>query len=105
MALRVNAENFSQEVLEHKGAVLVDFYSDSCVPCKRMSPVLSELENTYAGSLKIVKVNINFDAELAEKYEVQAAPTLAFFKDGAESARLRGAVKKDEIVAVIENNI
>lgn len=105
MALRVNAENFSQEVLEYKGAVLVDFYSDSCVPCKRMSPVLSELENTYAGSLKIVKVNINFDAELAEKYEVQAAPTLVFFKDGAESDRLRGAVKKDEIIAVIENNI
>lgn len=105
MALRVDSETFSKEVLEHKGTVLADFYSDSCVPCKRMSPLLAELEKTYADSLKIVKVNINFDGGLAEKYEVQAAPTLVFFRDGAEVDRLRGAVKKDEIVTVIENNI
>lgn len=102
MAVRVNAENFNDEVLGAQGIVLADFYSDSCVPCKRMSPVLAELEETYPDTLKFVKININFDGELAEKYEVQAAPTLIFFKDGEEKARLRGAVKKAEIIEEFE---
>lgn len=102
MAVRVNAENFNDEVLGAQGIVLADFYSDSCVPCKRMSPVLAELEETYPDTLKLVKININFDGELAEKYEVQAAPTLIFFKDGEEKARLRCAVKKAEIIEEFE---
>ena len=70
MAVRVNTENFEQEVLNSDKLVLTDFYSDSCIPCKRLSPVLSELEKEYGDSLKVVKVNINFDSVLMEKYEV-----------------------------------
>lgn len=102
MAVRVNTENFEQEVLNSDKLVLTDFYSDSCIPCKRLSPVLSELEKEYSDSLKVVKVNINFDSVLMEKYEVQASPTIIFFKDGQEQSRLRGAVKKSEIVDEIE---
>lgn len=102
MAVRVNTENFEQEVLNSDKLVLTDFYSDSCIPCKRLSPVLSELEKKYGDSLKVVKVNINFDSALMEKYEVQASPTIIFFKDGQEQLRLRGAVKKSEIVDEIE---
>ena len=58
-----------------------------------------------AEKLKIVKININFDSELAEKYEVQAAPTLVFFKNGEEISRLRGAVKQAEIKEVIEKSV
>ena len=68
MAERVNQETFQKEVLEADGLVLADFYSDSCVPCKRLAPVLAELEETYGDALKVVKVNINFDLPLAEKY-------------------------------------
>ena len=67
MAARVNQENFQQEVLEAKGLVLADFYSDSCIPCKRLSPVLSELEETYGDALKVVKINVNFYMALAER--------------------------------------
>ena len=102
MAVRVNTENFEQEVLNSDKLVLTDFYSDSCIPCKRLSPVLSELEREYGDSLKVVKVNINFDSALMEKYEVQASPTIIFFKDGQEQLRLRGTVKKSEIVDEIE---
>lgn len=103
MAVRVSAENFEAEVLQADKAVLVDFYSDSCVPCKRMSPVLADIEDDNADNLKVVKININFDSELAEKYDVQAVPTLVFFKDGAEEARLVGAVKKSAIQDTIDN--
>jgi thioredoxin 1 len=103
MSVRVNKDTFEQEVLQSQIAVLADFYSDSCVPCKRMSPVLAELEEENADSLKVAKININFDAELAEKYEILAAPTLVLFKDGKETARLRGAVKKTDIEELIKN--
>ena len=102
MPARVNAESFDAEVLQSDKPVLVDFYSDSCVPCKRMNPLLAELEQTYAEILKIVKVNVNFDRELAERYAVQAAPTLVFFQNGTESGRLRGAVNKAQLTELIE---
>ena len=101
MATRVNSESFDTEVLSG-GTVLADFYSDSCVPCKRMSPVLAEIEEEYGGRIKLVKININFDADLAEKYGVQSVPTLVYYKDGAEVARQSGALKKSDIVAEIE---
>lgn len=101
MAERVSFENFEAEVLQDSKAVLADFYSDSCVPCKRMSPILADIEDDYADNLKVVKININFDGELAEKYDVQAVPTLIFFKNGVEAARLIGLVKKSEIEAII----
>lgn len=100
MAVRVTEENFGAEVLEAEGIVIADFYSDSCVPCKRMSPVLAELEEENP-DVKLVKVNINFDKSLAEKYEVQAAPTLIYFKNGEEADRTRGAVKKADILEII----
>ncbi len=104
MAVRVNSESFDTEVLGG-GTVLADFYSDSCVPCKRMSPVLAEIEEEFEGNIKLVKININFDAELAEKYEVQSVPTLIFFKDGEEKERIIGAVSRDKIADAIHNLI
>lgn len=104
MALRVNEDNFEAEVIKSGIPVLADFYSDSCVPCKRLSPVLAEIEEELSGSLKVVKININFDSALAEKYEVLSAPTLILFKNGDEAERLSGAVKKAEILELININ-
>ena len=79
MAKRVNAEEFEAEVLKASLPVIVEFYSDSCIPCKQLSPVLGGIEDDYEDKLIVVKVNVNFDAELAQKYEV-AASTLLFSK-------------------------
>ena len=103
MVVRVSKTDFEEKVLKEKLPVLVDFYSDSCVPCKRIAPLLSEVAAADPDGLKVVKVNINFDAELAEQYAVQAAPTLVFFQNGAEVARLRGLVKKAELTEVIDS--
>ena len=100
MPQRVSKDNFQSEVLSADTLVLADFYSDSCIPCKRLSPVLFELEKEYEGKLKIAKINVNFDSELASEYEVQAAPTLVFFKNGEEKERLRGAVKKSGVIVM-----
>lgn len=104
MAVRVNKESFEHEVLNSILPVLVDFYSDSCVPCKRLSPVLAEMEEEYPG-MRFVKVNTNFETALTEEYEVMAVPTLVFFRDGREFQRIRGAAGKAEIAEIIEKLI
>ena len=102
MPTRISKDNFEKEVLQADKTVLADLYSDSCVPCKRLSPVLFALEEEYAEKLKIVKININFDSELAEKYEVQAAPTLVFFKNGEEVERVSGAMSDEDLDRFVE---
>lgn len=98
MSVRANADNFAEAI--QSGIVIVDLYSDSCVPCKRMSPLLAEIEEENS-DVKLVKVNVNFDSDLAETYAVQSVPTLILFKDGVEADRIRGAAKKAEILEMI----
>lgn len=98
MAERINKDNFDQKVLQSGIPVLVDFYSDSCVPCKMMSPILGELEEEREGKLAVVKVNVNYDAELAERYGVMGAPTLILFSNGEAKDKKTGAVKKAALV-------
>lgn len=104
MAERLDYSGFDQKVLGGKGLFLVDFYSDSCVPCKRMSPVLAELEEKYGDNLQVVKVNIAYETDLVEKYQVTAVPTLCLFKDGVEIERRTGVQKKADLEKIIEEN-
>ena len=105
MPTKINNAEFEREVLASELPVLADFYSDSCIPCKRMSPILSQLEVEYADKIKIVKINTNFEKELVEKYNISAAPTLILFNNGEEISRIRGAAKKDEIITLIKEQI
>ena len=102
MAERVNQSNFQTKVLEGAGVVLVDFYSDSCVPCKMLAPALGELEDTYEDKLKVYKVNTNYDAELAGEYGVQGTPTLLLFRDSSVVDRKVGAVSQDALFEWVE---
>ena len=78
-----------------------DWYWRTFIPTA--APVLAELEEAYGDALKVAKININFDLPLAEQYEVQAVPTLIFFKNGAEQDRRRGLVKKAELQEIIDS--
>ena len=95
MALRINKDNFEEKVLKAEKPVLIDFYSDTCIPCKRMAGPLGEVEDEYEGKLEVYKVNVNFDMELAEQYGVMSAPTLVVFVNGEEKAMF-----KDELDAM-----
>lgn len=92
MAIRVTKDDFDNKVLESNVPVLVDFYSDSCVACKKLAPVLGDLEDNYEGKLSVVKVNTNFDTELSEKYRIMSNPTVLLFKNGEELTRKVGAL-------------
>ena len=82
---------------------LIDVATKSGVAQDKAGASTVDIAAADPDGLKVVKVNINFDAELAEQYAVQAAPTLVFFQNGAEVARLRGLVKKAELTEVIDS--
>ena len=105
MAARVSKDNFEAEVLQASIPVLVEFYSDSFIPCKQMSPILGDIEDDYEDRLKVVKVNANFDGEQAEQYSVMVSPTILFFKDGKEAERVRGLIKKPELEEIVKKYI
>ena len=105
MAVRVNADNFEELVLREEKPVLVDFYSDTCIPCKMLAGTLGDVEEEYEEKIKIYKVNVNFDADLAGNYGIMAAPTLVLFYGGEEKGRLKGAVEKKEIVELFADLI
>lgn len=102
MAERITSADFDEKVLKADIPVLVDFYSDTCVPCKMLSPVLSQLEGELDGKLRIYKVNVGYERELVDRYEVQASPTMIFFRGGEEVSRLRGMTQKPAIIAEYE---
>ncbi len=102
MAEQVTSNDFSKVI--QGGTVLADFYSDTCAPCRRMMPVLSELESEAGGNFTAVKVNVATDGGLADKYGVDAVPTFILFKNGEEKARLVGAVPKEELSSWIKKN-
>ena len=102
MAERITTADFDEKVLKAEIPVLVDFYSDTCVPCKMLSPVLSQLDTELSGKLNIYKVNVGYEQDLVDKYEVQASPTLIFFRSGEEVSRLRGMTQKAKIIEEFE---
>ncbi len=105
MAVRVSEADFEEKVLKSDKPVIVDFYSDSCVACKMLAPVLGNIEDDYEDKINVYKVNTNFDAGLAEKYEVTANPTLLFMKNGEAVERTVGFQKPADLKALVERLI
>lgn len=102
MAVRIGANDFDSKVLQSINPVVVEFYSDSCVACKKLSPVLADAEDRYVGKVDIYKVNTGYDTDIADRYGVRANPTLIAFKEGEVTGRLVGAVKKEELDGFME---
>ena len=102
MALRINAENFEEKVLKADKPVLVDFYSDSCIPCKQMAGILGDIEDENEDDIYIYKVNVNYDREWAEKYKVMSVPTVICFVNGVAKGKTVGLKEQEEIEELFE---
>ncbi|MFN4179603.1 MAG: thioredoxin [Armatimonadota bacterium] len=100
--LVADKENFEKEVLQSEVPVMVDFWAAWCVPCRMIAPIVERLAEKYAGRLKVAKLDVDSNQELAIRYQVMSIPTLLFFKNGQVVDRIIGAVGEQEIVRRIE---
>lgn len=93
----LTAENFEAEVFNHKGYVLVDFWASWCGPCKMVAPIVAEIAEENP-DIKVGKVNVDEEMELAQAIRIASIPTLLLFKDGKAVNQIIGYVPKEEIV-------
>ena len=101
LEMNLSNQNFEEEVLKSNLPVLVDFYATWCGPCKMIAPVISKIAEEYNGKVKVGKVNVDEENELAIKYQIQNIPTLILFKDGKPINSLIGLNSKSEIENMI----
>jgi thioredoxin 1 len=101
----VNDENFGPVVLDSKLPVLVDFWAQWCGPCRALAPIVDALAEQYAGTARIVKLNVDDNPAVVERYRVQAIPTLIVFQDGEEKERLVGVSRKEAITSAIDARV
>jgi thioredoxin 1 len=96
MTIAVNNSNFEAEVVQSDIPVVVDFWAEWCGPCKRIGPALEELSVEFAGRVKVAKLNVDENPELAARFGVRSIPMLALFREGAVAdIRVGAAAKKD----------
>lgn len=95
----ITNSNFQSEVLDEEKTVLIDFFADWCYPCKMMAPVVEEISKDE--SIKVGKVNIDENQELAEKYGVESIPTIIVFKNGKEYKRQVGVTDKGTLLNLL----
>lgn len=96
-------QNFEEEVLKSEIPVLVDFFATWCGPCKMLAPVIAELAEKYEGKVKVGKVNVDEENELAMKYQISSIPTLVLFKEGKIINIKVGLSSKSEIENMINS--
>lgn len=97
MEYKFTAANFEEEVLNSELPVLVDFYADWCNPCKMMAPIVEKLAEELEGKLKVGKLNIDENMQLAQKYRVMSIPTMMIFQNGKPLETYVGAMPEAEL--------
>jgi thioredoxin 1 len=99
--LTLTDQTFDEEIKAAGEPVLVDFWAEWCGPCKMVAPILDEIATEQTGKLKVGKVNIDENLELARRFNVMSIPTMILFKDGAEEHRIVGAKGKAQLLQEI----
>jgi len=103
--LTLTNNNFKAEVLEASEPVLVDYWAPWCSPCRMIGPIVDELAGEYLGKIKVGKVNVDENREIAIEYGVMSIPTLIVFKDGKAVDRVVGFKSKKDLQAVLEKHV
>lgn len=99
--VNINTENFRSEVTESDIPVLVDFYASWCTPCRMLSPVLEDISEELCGQVKIAKVDVTEESELAERFRILNLPTMMIFRRGQVTDTLVGAAGKQQIMELL----
>lgn len=99
-AIQVNKDNFYEEVIKSDKPVLVDFWAPWCGPCRMVGPIIEEIAEERE-DIKVVKINVDEEQELAGQYQIMSIPTLLVIKNGEETTRSLGARPKNQILELL----
>ncbi len=105
MTTELNKESFKTDVLESKGSALVDFWAPWCGPCRVMGPIVDNLSTKYAGKVKIAKVNVDENQELAGQFNIMSIPSILFFKAGKVVHTHLGATTEADLENQIKQHL
>jgi len=92
--LQINGDNWKNEVINSGIPVLVDFWAEWCSPCRAIAPILDELAEELAGKIKVAKINVDENQQLAGEFGIRSIPTLLIFSDGVVKEQIVGAINK-----------
>ncbi|MFN7962812.1 MAG: thioredoxin [Thermoanaerobaculia bacterium] len=101
----ISNDNFQSEVLGSSTPVLVDFWAEWCGPCRMVAPTLDQLADEMSGKVRIAKLNVDLNQDIAFQYQVSSIPTFILFKDGQVADRMMGAVPKSAFQSFINRNL
>jgi len=103
--LEVTDQNFEDEVLKSEKPVLVDFWAEWCAPCRMLAPTVDQIAEEFSGQAKVVKLDVDSNAETSSKYNIKGIPTLLLFKGGEIQDQIVGAASKDNIARMIQSQL
>ena len=101
--MEITSENFRKEVLNSEVPVLVDFWASWCNPCKMMSPIVEEIAGEMEGKIKVFKLNVDEERNLAIKYNIMSIPAFLLFKDGKVEKQTIGMQSKEDLINFLNN--
>ncbi len=101
-ALHLTEKIFEQEVLKSEIPVLVDFWAEWCGPCRMIGPIIDEIAGDLEGKLKVAKINVDQEQELAAQFNIMSIPTLLLFKNGEVVEQIVGAMSKEPLLEKIK---
>ena len=101
--LKITSENYKEEVLKSGKPVLIDFYADWCGPCRIMGPIIDKIAEELGEQVKVGKVNVDDNQDLAMEYNVMSIPTIVIIKEGKVAKTFVGVTGKEEIKEAIRN--
>ena len=103
--IRVTSDSWDEDVLRSDLPVLVDFWAEWCGPCRMVSPAVEQLSQTMSDKIKVAKLNVDENQEIAIRYGVRSIPSLVLFKGGKEIARTIGAASKEKYQKSVEESL